>query len=87
MNRIMCVTIVALVLAGCDGAADKGASRAALSKDVTQTLVFDASGCAAKGPDGKPLQLTAPAGGQIFIPKGSSFPSECFKEVEKNAGR
>jgi len=83
MNQIMCVAIAALVLAGCDGAVDKGASREALSKDIAQTLVFDAKGCVAKGPDGKPLQLTA--GGQLLIPKGSTFQPECFKEGDKNA--
>ena len=86
MNRIVCVT-VALVLAGCEGAAEKGASRDGLSNDIAQTLTFDAKGCLAKGPDGKLLQLTAPAGGQILIPRGSSFPPECFKEVDKNADR
>ena len=88
MKYVVIVTGLALVLAGCDGAAEKGVSHDALSKDIAQTLVLDASGCVATGPDGNPLQLPAPtAGGQISIPKGSTFTLECFRNGEKNAGR
>ena len=87
MNQIMCVTIAALVLTGCDGAVDKGVLRVALSNDISQTLTLDARGCVATFPDGKPLQLRADSGGQILIPKGSTFTPECFRNGDKNAGR
>lgn len=55
------------------------------SKDMQgQTLALNVSGCVAKGPDGKPLQLPAqPTNGQVLIPKGSTSTSECFHNEGK----
>lgn len=55
------------------------------AKDMPgQTLALNASGCVAKGPDGKPLQLPEhPASGQVMIQKGSTFTSECFNDEGK----
>lgn len=49
-----------------------------------QTLALNATGCVAKGPDGKPLQLPVhPESGQVLIPKGSTFTPECFHDEGK----